>query len=243
MCVYVCVYVHPPTAALPLVVPTVRRTALPGQPAAGDILAGVAAGATVTSFTVQGSSTLIPAGPMPALVADPTTGAGAGTIAIAPAGNYTFVPAPGATGPVPPVSVVVTASDGQAAIMSLRITVNPLLRDPNEVLSMRASSASELSTNVLQSAAQLPPGTTQQVASFSIAGFNDVYSAGDTAVTILSPNGNRIVGSVVVLPNGSVTFEPSVGFAGQVPAIIYDVASSDGQFNPSALTITVQSGQ
>lgn len=229
-------------AAALWVVPTARRTVLPGQPALGSIsiLPEKPDGttATVSSFTLHGSSTYVPAGSAPVLVH--ASGAVAGSLAVDPAGNYSFTPAIGFTGAVPPVTVNVANSDGQAVSVPLTFTVNPLLYDANEAPSLLANSG-PLSVNVLGQADQ-PPGTTLQVTNFSVAGFSEVFSAGAAPITIMSPNGNRVIGTIAVLPNGSAIFDPNSRFRGQVPAILYTVASSDGQTNPSVLTITVQQG-
>jgi CshA-type fibril repeat protein len=81
--------------------------------------------ATVTSFSLPGSSVLYPAGPTPVTVTDPVTGKVAGTIVVEPDGDIIFTPAPGFTGQAPAVSYTMTSSDGQVSSSALAVTVLP----------------------------------------------------------------------------------------------------------------------
>ena len=80
------------------------------------------------------------------------------------------------------------------------------------------------------------------VTSFSLPGSSVVYPAGPAPVTVTDPVTGKTAGTVVVQPDGSVTFTPAAGFTGQVPAISYTVTSSDGQVSPGALAVTVLPG-
>jgi hypothetical protein len=66
-----------------------------------------------------------------------------------------------------------------------------------------------------------------------------VYPAGSPPVTVIDPVSGKTTGTVVVQPDGTVTFTPATTYTGQVPAISYTVTSSDGQVSPSALVLTV----
>jgi CshA-type fibril repeat protein len=168
---------------------------------------------------------------------DPVTGAVTGTMQVSPDGSYVFTPAPGYTGPVPTVMVSVASSDGQAAEVPLSVTVSSLLVDASESPTIVAGSG-PLKLNVLDNAV-VPAGTTASVTSFSLPGSSVVYPAGPTPVTVSDPATGKVAGTVVVQPDGSVTFTPASGFTGQVPAVSYTVESSDGQVSPGALAVTV----
>lgn len=194
----------------------------------------------VSSFTVGDSTTPIVPGTGPVPVTDPTTGLVAGTIEVKPDGSYVFSPAPGYVGPVPTVTATVTSSDGQSIEVPLSLTVNSLLRDGNETPTVIAGSG-PLTLNVLDNAL-VPAGTTANVTSFSLSGSSVVYPAGPNPVTVTDPVTGKVTGTVVVQPDGALTFTPAPGFTGQVPAIIYTVESSDGQLSPGAVSVTVQPG-
>ena len=70
-----------------------------------------------------------------------------------------------------------------------------------------------------------------------------VYPAGPTPVTVKDPVSNETTGTIVVLANGTTTFTPAPRFSGTVPLVSYIVASSDGQTDPSVLSITVTPGE
>jgi CshA-type fibril repeat protein len=156
-------------------------------------------------------------------------------------GSYIFMPAPGYIGPVPTVTVAVTSSDGQSTEVPLSVTVSDVLTDASESPAMVAGTG-PLRLNVLDNA-DVPPGTTASVTSFSLPGSNVVYPAGPTPVAVTDPATGKTVGTVVVQPDGTVTFTPAAGFTGQAPAISYTVESSDGQVSPGALAVTVLPGK
>jgi hypothetical protein len=231
-------------AAEPLYVPPVVDTTTPGEPAAGNVLdnAELPTGTTasVTGFSVPGTDTIYPAGSTVPLV-DPITGLVTGTISVNPDGSYIFTPAPGYVGGVPPVTVSVASTDGQTVQVPLTVAVNPVLVDASENLAVTAGTG-PLTTNVLDNAV-VPPGTTATVTSFSLPGSSVVYPAGPTPVTVIDPVSGKVAGTVVVQPDGTVTFSPAPGFTGQAPAFLYTVESSDGQVSPGALSVTVLPGE
>jgi CshA-type fibril repeat protein len=195
---------------------------------------------TVTGFRVPGSDTVYPAGSSVPVV-HPVSGTVTGTMQVNPDGSYVFTPAPGYTGPVPTVMVSVTSSDGQSTEVPLSVTVSDVLTDASESSTIVAGSG-PLTLNVLDNTA-VPPGTTVSVTSFSLPGSSVVYPAGNTPVAVRDPVTNTVMGTVVVQPDGSVTFTPAPGFTGQAPAISYTVTSSDGQVSPGALAVTVLPGE
>lgn len=230
-------------AVAPLVVPPESATTTPGEPATGNMLAGASlppgTTASVTGFKVPGSETVYPAGSTVPVV-DPATGTVTGTVSVKPDGSYVFTPAPGFVGPVPPVTVDVLGSDGQATEAPLIVTVNPVLTDASESLTVPAGSG-PVKLDVLDNTVA-PPGTTVSVTGFSLPGSGVVYPTGPTPVTVTDPVTGKVAGTVVMLPDGTTTFTPASGFTGQAPAITYTVESSDGQVSPGALAVTVLPG-
>ena len=239
---YQAVYFCAATAANALIAAPVTDSTPPGVPATGNVLAGVTAPpgttASVASITLPGSSTPVQPG-VPRTVIDPTTGATAGTITVLPDGSYTFVPAPSYTGAVPPVTVTVASSDGQSKEVPLSITVSAPLTDGSD--SGTVAPGTTLTLNVLDNAVA-PAGTNIGIASFTLPGSTTVYTPGPKPVTVTNPATGATAGTVVVQPDGTITFTPAKGYTGQVPPITYTVASSDGQTTVSALSLTVQSG-
>ena len=230
-------------AAMPLDATPVTDITTPGKPATGNVLDSVISpsGTTekVTGFTVPGSSTVYPAGSTVPVV-DPASGLVTGTMQVNPDGSYVFQPSPGYTGPVPPVVVDVASSDGQAVKVPVSITVDALLTDASESITVPAGSG-PVNLNVLDNVV-LPAGTTANVTSFTLPGSSVVYPAGTTPVTVTDPVTGKVAGTVSVQPNGIATFTPAAGFTGQAPAITYTVQSSDGQVSPGALAVTVLPG-
>lgn len=133
-----------------------------------------------------------------------------------------------------------TSSDGQIQEVPLTVTVNPLLTDANESLITTAGKGPVV-TNVLDNAV-VPPGTTANVTSFSLPGSSIVYPTGPKPVPVVDPVSQAVVGTVVMLPDGTTTFTPALGFTGQAPSISYTVESSDVQVSPGSLVVTVLAG-
>lgn len=232
-----------PCAAVTLTVSPVTDSSAPGVPATGNLLADVTpppgASVSVSEVTVAGTNQTVTPGVVTPIY-DPTTGALTGTLLVQPDGTYTFDPAPAFTGPVPTLDATVVSTDGQTAVVPLSVSINGFLKDANENPTIVAGTG-PLTLNVLANAVA-PAGTTDSVASFTLPGSTAVYSAGPTPVPVVDPITGKLTGTVVVLPDGAVTFTPAAGFTGQVPPITYNVASSDGQTQPSTLTIAVQPG-
>lgn len=196
--------------------------------------------AQVASFKVPGSDTPVVPGSGPVPMTD-ANGAFVGTLAMQPNGTYTFAPAPGFVGQLPPVKVTVTNSDGQTKETTLSLGVNPALRDAPE--SIRTTPGAPPSKVDLLANTIVPPGTTVSVTGFSLPGSTTVYPAGSAPVTVRDPFTGQVAGTVTIASNGTATFTPSPSFSGQVPPISYTVAGSDGQVTPSTLSVVVQPGK
>lgn len=237
------IFFHP-TAASPLKASPVSDVTTPGVPATGSMLDSAVApkGTTlsISGFKVPGATTATTPGSAPVPVVDPATGTRTGTIAMQADGSYRFDPAPAFSGPVPPVLVTVTSSDGQIKEVPLTITVNPMLRDGSEdrVISVGTPS---LTVDLLANVSP-PPGTNVEVTSFTLPGSTTMYPVGSTPVTIVDPITSKTAGTIAVLADGTATFIPAPGFTGQAPPVTYVVTSSDGQTSPGGLSVTIQPG-
>jgi len=161
---------------------------------------------------------------------------------VLPNGTATFTPQPGFTGTVPQVTYTVTSSDGQTNPGALNIDVGlgpDKLTDGNEArtTTMGVPTSGNLLDNV-----KVPPSTTVAVDSFTVQGSTQVYRPGTGPVTLTVADGplaGTVAGTITVAANGSYTFTPAPGYVGPAPAIAYVVKSSDGQTNPSELTLDV----
>lgn len=217
---------------------------IPNVPGIGNLLETATSPAgtipQVTSFRLAGSPVAVTPGSGPVPIKD-AKGNTAGTLAIQPGGSYTFTAAPGFQGPLPPVSVTVSNSDGQAKVTTLTLGVNPLLLDGSEIVQTAPGGppiVADLLANVVP-----PPGTTVNVTSFTLPGSTLVYPVGPAPVTVTDPLTNRVAGTVSVTVDGQATFTPAPGYGGEVPPITYMVASSDGQLSPAALSVIAQPGE
>jgi hypothetical protein len=154
-------------------------------------------------------------------------------------GSFTFFPAPSFVGPVPDIIYTVKSADGQAVQSVLKITVNSQLLDGSEEITTLVDTA--VRVNLLDNT-QAPSGTSVSVTNFTIAGSSTVYTAGNSIVEVRNAITSTLVGTLIVQANGTTIFEPATGYTGPVPLINYNVRSSDGQVNPSTLSITVTPG-
>ena len=98
-------------------------------PTSGNVLANAVvppgASVTVASFTLPGSSTPLTPSSSPVTVTDPVSGKTAGSLVLRPDGSFSFTPAPGYSGSVPPVTYVAACSDGRRVVSSLSFDVLP----------------------------------------------------------------------------------------------------------------------
>jgi hypothetical protein len=179
-------------------------------------------GATVilSGFKVPGSNTLIKPGSGPVPVVDPATGTVTGTVDIRSGGTYTFTPAPGFTGAVPPIMRTVTSSDGQSKEVPLTVYVTPPLRVGDTSVSA-VNTGAPVIVNVLTSTAP-PPGTSVRVTSFTLPG-GSTYPAGSMPVPVTDPLTGKFMGAVTVREDGTAVFTPAPGYSGPVPPITYVV--------------------
>ena len=98
-----------------------------GQSIAGNVLgnANVPPGqtASVTGFTVAGSSQVYTPGSGPVTLYSPTTGKAIGALTVASNGDYAFDPVDGYMGPAPAINLYSKTSGGQTAVSGLTIDV------------------------------------------------------------------------------------------------------------------------
>lgn len=110
------------------IVPPSAATVPMGQPITGNVLVGTQiptnAAANVTSFSVAGTSRVIPTNQGPTTLTD-GSGKAVGTLALKSDGSYTFLPAHDFLGPVPAINLYAESTDGQTALSSLTLDVLP----------------------------------------------------------------------------------------------------------------------
>ena len=135
-----------------------------------------------------------------------------------------------------------TSSDGQTNPGALNIDVAPgpnTLTDGSEART--TTMGVPTSGNVLDNV-KPAPGTTVAVDSFTVQGSTQVYRPGSAPVTLTVADGplaGTVAGTITVAANGAYTFSPAPGYVGPAPAVAYVVKASDGQTNPSELTLDV----
>ncbi|NWL79033.1 hypothetical protein DM872_19495, partial [Pseudomonas taiwanensis] len=174
---------------------------------------------TVTQFSVGG--TTYSAGQTATL-------SGVGTLVINTNGSYTFTPAPNYNGPVP--TATYTVSDGTTTDTAELSFGNVAPVNDASVLSPDSSTMAEDSSatgNVLANDGDVDDALT--VASFSVAGINGSFNAGQTATI----NG---IGSLVINANGTYTFTPEANWNGAVPQITY--ITNTGSSSTLSISVT-----
>lgn len=188
-------------------------------PVSGNVLSGsdgdVADGdpdgdpLTVTQVTIDGVTTTVPVDGSPVTIDIP----GSGTLVIDSSGAYTFTPLPDWNGTVPPIVYTVddgTGAGNATATATLHITVTPV---PDIV-------PDSGTTHVGQ------PITIDVLA-------NDRF-AGTPVISDTTPPAH---GSIVVNPDGTITYTPHPGYAG-TDTFTY-TATSGGITETTTVTITV----
>jgi D-Tyr-tRNAtyr deacylase len=180
---------------------------------------------TVSTFTVAGDNTTYSAGQTATL-------AGVGTLVIGSNGSYSFTPAANYNGAVPVATYTVSDGKGGSDTSTLTISVTPVNDPPvdgNETVTTNEDSPA--TGNVLTNATDVD-GDPLTVSTFTVAGDNTTYSAGQTAT--LAGVGTLVIGS-----NGSYSFTPAANYNGAVPVATYTVSDGKGGSDTSTLTISV----
>ena len=128
-------------------------------------------------------------------------------------GTYTYTPNPGFTGQ-DTFTYTVTDTNGQTSTATVTVTVNPLVDTAN-------------------------PGTLTIAENSGAAQGSVVVAvpAGET-VTNIALQAQASNGSAVVHPDGTYTYTPNAGFAGQ-DTFSYTVTDSNGQTSTATVTVTV----
>lgn len=173
---------------------------------------------TVTSFSINGV----------VLTADQSASFVEGTIQIFKNGSYNFTPTLNYIGIVPTINYTITDGTLQSSA-NLNITVKeaPIANNDANVAAVNTI-LNQIAPGLLENDTDAD-GDVLVVSNFTING--TTYNIGETA--ILSE------GNIVIFPDGSYNFMPSLNFTGAIPLISYTI--SDGNFTSSAnLNISVE---
>ncbi|WP_343574484.1 retention module-containing protein [Pseudomonas sp.] len=173
---------------------------------------------TVTGFTIGGNNYA---------AGDTATINGVGSLVINSNGSFTFTPVPNYNGPVP--TATYTVSDGKLTATADLSFANVTPVDDPSVLTPDSKTVAEdtpASGNVLTNDHDVD--NVLSVASFSIAGVNGSFNAGQSAA--ISGVGSFTLGS-----DGNYSFTPAKDWNGSVPEITYTTNTGSS----STLNITV----
>ncbi|WP_223521059.1 beta strand repeat-containing protein, partial [Pseudomonas sp. GL-B-19] len=175
---------------------------------------------SVASFTIAGMTGSFTAGQTAAIV-------GVGTLTIGTNGNYTFTPDANYNGAVPQVTY--TTNTGLTSTLDLTVTA---VDDPSVLTADTQTIAEDTPAigNVLSNDSDID--NVLSVATFTIAGINATFTAGQTA-TIAN------VGTLVIAADGAYTFTPAANYNGTVPTVSYTVTDGSGTDVTSTLNISV----
>ncbi|WP_416311187.1 retention module-containing protein [Pseudomonas sp. W03] len=174
---------------------------------------------TVTGFTIGGNNYA---------AGDTATINGVGSLVINSNGSFTFTPVPNYNGPVP--TATYTVSDGKLTATADLSFANITPVDDPSVLTPDSKTVAEdtpASGNVLTNDHDVD--NVLSVASFSIAGVNGSFNAGQSAA--ISGVGSFTLGS-----DGNYSFTPAKDWNGSVPEITY--TTNTGSSSTLNLTVT-----
>ncbi|EJM18212.1 hypothetical protein PMI22_03294, partial [Pseudomonas sp. GM21] len=175
---------------------------------------------SVASFTIAGMTGSFTAGQTASII-------GVGTLTIGPNGNYTFTPNANYNGSVPQVTY--TTNTGSSSTLDLTVTA---VDDPSLLTADSQTIAEDTPAigNVLSNDSDAD--NVLSVATFTIAGINATFTAGQTA-TIAN------IGTLAIAADGAYTFTPAANYNGTVPEISYTVTDGSGNDVTSTLNISV----
>jgi len=178
-----------------------------------------------------------PLDPSSVLLLDPSTSTYRSTVTVAGQGSYvangdgsvTFTPESGFTGAATPVTYRVADHNGSTATASVTVTVAmpapPTAQPDSETTPQHVPVTVEvLANDVAGVGATLPPSTVRLL--------DPVDSVPVTTVTLAGE------GTFTVAPDGSVDFEPDVGFVGDA-TVAYQVSDELGQTATATVSVTV----
>ncbi|WP_284308090.1 Ig-like domain-containing protein, partial [Hydrogenophaga electricum] len=173
----------------------------------------------------------------PVTIFDPADGTTPiGVITMNPDGSLTFTPEENFNSLTPiPVGYTVSDPDGETSNAVIHIIIRPVNDPPVAVDDVRTTVPdAPVSGNVLTNDSDVD-GDPLTVTEFSIDtdgdGEAETFPAGTTA-TIVG------VGTLVINPDGSYTFDPVDGYAGPVPVATYTISDPDGATATATLTLT-----
>ena len=175
---------------------------------------------SVASFTIAGMTGSFTAGQTASII-------GVGTLTIGPNGNYTFTPNANYNGSVPQVTY--TTNTGSSSTLDLTVTA---VDDPSLLTADSQTIAEDTPAigNVLSNDSDAD--NVLSVATFTIAGINATFTAGQTA-TIAN------IGTLAIAADGAYTFTPAANYNGTVPEISYTVTDGSGTDNTSTLNLSL----
>jgi VCBS repeat-containing protein len=184
---------------------------------------------TVTQFQVGATIVTVPAG----AVGGSTLIAGVGTITIKADGSYTFVPVAdynSSVTAVPTITYTMRDTAGATSSAALNLTVTAVGDTANDTVTTNKNTAITFNpiTGTNGASADNFEGSTPQIT--QIGGAN--ITAGGAAVAVTN-------GSVTLAAGNVLTFTPTTGFTGLVPAFTYTV-SSGGVTETGNVNVTVR---
>ncbi|WP_405567899.1 cadherin-like domain-containing protein [Polaribacter sp. Asnod6-C07] len=173
---------------------------------------------TVTSFSINGIE----------LTADQSASFTEGAIQIFKDGSYTFTPTLDYRGIVPTINYTIT--DGTfTSSANLNITIKDApIANNDTIVAVVNTAINQITPGLLENDTDADQDVLV-VTNFTING--TTYNVGQTA--------SFSEGSILIFPDGSYNFTPTLNFSGDVPTINYTI--SDGNFTSSAdLNISVE---
>jgi large repetitive protein len=183
---------------------------------------------SITSFTIDGDTHTYTAG-------QTATISSVGTITINADGSYSFAPAAGFAGSIPAITYTVQDSNHQTDTAILALTMlSQAPSSTNDTGTVKENTTLSVDgAHGLLSNDTHPAGDAQQITSFTVAGDNTVYTAGQTAVI---PG----VGSLTINADGSYSFVPVNGYNGSIPVASYTATDLNGQTSSASLTLSFE---
>lgn len=123
------------------------------------------------------------------------------------------------------------------AVLLLLVPAAPQLTVQPVVVTTAASTA--VSGSMLAGVTP-PAGATLSVTGLRLPGSAKPIAAGSSPVQVVDPITGKVTGRLAVRTDGTFTFTPAAGFAGNVPTVYVTVKSSNGQSKEAPLMVIVR---